>query len=253
MKRLSFCILSLITQLSLAQTTPLDVSKSNQWEGFYLSGSIGSLKGTSEIYTNNLYNGYNSPYTNISDANKSSAGLQLGYHWALNSYIFGIEADVNPSTLKSTECRASMYPDPACSFWHGYMNVASETKYKGSLRLKMGYAFSDLMVYVTGGLASVKTSNTLDIHCPDGCGLSDDIAYAGTQAISQNKLRATYGLGGEYAIDKHWRIGADYLFFKSPALTQSLTHSTASYGPQVITSSISNKYELLRVRLIYGF
>lgn len=123
MKLLSFCILCLITHLSLAQTILADVSKSNQWEGFYLSGSVGSLKGTSEIYTNNLYNGFNSPYTNNINANKASVGLQLGYHWALNSYILGIEADINPSTLKSNECRASMYPDPACSTWHGYMNV----------------------------------------------------------------------------------------------------------------------------------
>lgn len=117
----------------------------------------------------------------------------------------------------------------------------------------MGYTFSDLMIYATGGFASVKSSNTLDVHCPEGCGLSDDIAYTAAQTVSQNKLRPIYGVGSEYAIDKRWRIGADYLFFKSPALTQSLTHSTASYGSQVITSSISNKYELLRVRLIYGF
>ena len=253
MKYLLALLLSACSCLTFSQTSSDTPTHSSQWSGPYVSASYGVLNKQSEIYTNNLYNGYNSPYTNTLDSNQSSAGIQLGYLWAFDSYILGVEADFNPATLKNSECRASMYPDPPCKSWEGYMNVSTETKYQGSVRLKFGYAFSDFMLYVTGGLAAAKISSTLDVQCPYGCGLSDDSAYIASRTTSQNKLSATYGVGGEYMFDKHWRLGADYLFFKSPSQSQSLIHSDASYGPQVITSRISNKYDLLRLRLIYAF
>jgi opacity protein-like surface antigen len=245
--------LSVFSSLSFSQLQSDTTSRHSPWNGPYVSASYGVLDKQSEVYTNNLYNGYNSPYTNSLDSNQSSAGIQLGYLWAFNSYILGIEADFNPATLKNSECRASMYPDPPCKAWEGYLNVSTETKYQGSLRMKMGYVFSDFMFYVTGGFSAAKISSTLDVQCPYGCGLSDDSAYTGSKTISQNKLLATYGVGGEYMFDKHWRLGADYLFFKSPSQSQSLIHSGAGYGPQIITSRTSNKYELLRLRLIYAF
>lgn len=253
MKFLLALLLSAFSSLAFSQPASNSDIHPKEWAGPYVSFSYDNLNNQSEIYTNNFYNGYNSPYTNNTSSNKSSAGIQAGYLWAFDSYILGVEADFNPATLKNSECRASMYPDPPCRAWEGYMNVFSETKYQGSIRLKFGYAFSDFMLYVTGGLAATKVSSTLDVQCPYGCGLSDDSAYSASRTLSQNKLSATYGVGGEYLFNMHWRLGADYLFFKSPNLSQSLIHSDASYGPQVITSSISNKYELLRLRLIYAF
>lgn len=231
-----------------------DSSTSEQrWHGFYMSAGSSAFQNKLTTYSNNSYNGDDTSQTVVDKNKKSFGALQIGYNWQIDSYIFGLESDVGSATLNKTSCRGSRDPATPCAdYYYGTLNLTGETKYKGALLGKIGYEVSNFMFYVTGGVVALKVSNILNVDCPSGCGATDANAITSTTTVSRNKLVTAYGLGGEYFLDKNWRLGLDYLFFKTPDLSQSLTH-TATYGPQVITSTNSTHNSLLRVKLIYSF
>ena len=237
----------------VASATNTTVQSHGRWEGSYISGAYSLLRNELNSYSNNLYNGAD---TSLLTSNKSSAGtasIQVGYNWQIDSYVVGVEADVGTNTLSNTSCRGGQYSNTPCGdTYYGTLNLTGETKYQGALLGKLGYDFNDFMLYTLAGAAFIKATNILNVDCPTGCGAFDAIAITNTTAISRNKVEFAYGFGGEYMLDANLRFGLDFLYFKSPDLTQSITHD-ATYGPQVITSANTSSNSLVRAKLIYAF
>lgn len=252
-KFLVFFSIVFSSALSFAQAENTDQSKTNPWEGFYASGSYSSLNSKLTSYSNNSYNGDDTSQTVINKSSKASMGLQLGHNWQFDSIIAGLEIDIGPNSMNQSSCRGVREPGTPCGDWYfGTLNLTSETKYQGAFLGKLGHQFDDFMFYISGGLVYLKSKNIMNVDCPSGCGATDANPLITTTTVSKNKLALAYGVGGEYMLDKNWRLGVDYLYFKSPHLSQSLTHD-ATYGPQVITSTNSNSNSLLRAKLIYAF
>lgn len=236
------------------ESSEIEVVNTSAWQGFYLAGSYGLAKDSSNLSSSFTYNGGGLQTSNNPiDLTKSTPGIQFGYNHQINSYIFGIEADVSPLTMGQAHCArvASGGPDCGDSYWGG-VNLESKSKYKGSAKLRLGYQLNDFMVYVNGGLAYASTTNKLNIDCPSGCTASDAVGFNSITNLSKNLLRFTYGFGGEYMIDRNWRLGLDYSYFRLPDLTQVIVHQ-ATYGPEIITSKNSDAFSQLKLRLIYSF
>jgi opacity protein-like surface antigen len=252
MKRITAIIfLSVMAFSAFSQSN--DRPSKNHWSGFYIAGSLGNFQNNSSVYSDNIYGSYSPNATYASKINKNNLGIQAGYNWNINSYILGLELDVNPSKISKSTCRGSQDPTTSCGdYYYGTLTLVNEISYKGAIKGRVGYEFSDFMIYASGGVAFVKATNTLNVDCPSGCGASDANAITTSSTVSKNSINFTYGFGAEYALDKSWKLGVDYMYFKVPNLNQTLYHS-ATYGTQTMIANNANSNSIYGLRLIYNF
>ena len=113
------------------------------WTGFYIGVNAGlgwSNSGTINISDPILGR------TSINTAGRSGfvGGGQIGYNWQRERWVFGLEADIQYSSLKSGVAWAAYE-------WFGFNS--SNSQYLGTVRARVGYAFDRTLIYLTGGLA----------------------------------------------------------------------------------------------------
>jgi outer membrane immunogenic protein len=109
-------------------------------------------------------------------------GLQGGFNWHFASnVVLGIESDISFGKIEGD------YLSGCC--------VVKIDRF-GTVRLRTGYAFNNLLIYGTGGLAWAKTDN----NYLNGMGYSD-----------RPLVGAAFGAGVEYALSPLWSVKGEYL------------------------------------------
>jgi opacity protein-like surface antigen len=180
-------------------------------------------------------------------------GVIAGYNFSVHQFVLGLEGDYNPSQHNTSICRGSTDTPSICNdAWLGYSKLSSEIKYKGSLRVRGGYQLHKYLAYITAGAAFVQTKNNLDVFCPDGCSTSDAAPFLSNTTTIKNETRPIYGIGAEYKLTNKLNVGMEYLILKTSRVSQSVNHA-ATYGSQLISSDITGKISISRLRLAYTF
>jgi outer membrane immunogenic protein len=159
------------------------------WTGFYIGAHAGYSWGSGTST-------YVDPALAAFDINMKPkgflGGVQAGYnHQFSNNVVLGIEADVSWADITD-----SIPYTLAAYAMHGPNTISSKTDYAGSIRGRLGYAFGQVMPYLTGGYAVAHAS----ITATDGP-LHADATYRGW----------VFGGGAEYAATKNVSIKAEYL------------------------------------------
>lgn len=129
-------------------------------------------------------------------------GVQAGYNYQLNQWVVGIEGDYQ---LLDFDTDASFLGSPAGP----YFQTSAELKSLGTLRLRAGYAFDNVLLYGSGGLAVGRGKASLSIQG----GVPG--AFTGPQfSESETEWLVGYAIGAgiEYAIDSAWSVKAEYLY-----------------------------------------
>jgi outer membrane immunogenic protein len=115
----------------------------------------------------------------------------------------------------------------------------------GTVRGRVGVSSDRLLLFGTGGLAYglLETNGRITL---DGARISND---------STSDLRFGWALGAglEYALDKNWLIGADYLFAdlgNGKADTKSAIPTAFEFGE---TGNMELRFSLTRITLKYRF
>lgn len=145
------------------------------WDGYYAGFNIGYGFGTSTWEAT----AFNVKPTGL------LAGLTLGVNWQAGAFVYGIEGDIDLSTMKhSATCGAF-----TCETRNGWL---------GTVRGRIGMAFGQFMPYLTGGLAvgDIKAS-------------SSDLAFPGSRATQYGW---TIGGGIEAALTGNWSAKLEYLY-----------------------------------------
>jgi outer membrane immunogenic protein len=95
------------------------------------------------------------PAVGSDSASSSSwlAGAQAGYNWQRGSVVYGVEADISGTGLKTTMNTTL----PSLNVPFPTANTVSSIDWYGTLRGRLGWATGPLMVYGTGGLAYGQT------------------------------------------------------------------------------------------------
>lgn len=147
------------------------------WTGFYVGINGGGGWGRSS-HTDTL--GVTTGNFNLSGG---LIGGTIGYNWQNANFVYGLEADWDWANIRGTT-------NTNCA-------VGCETKITsfGTLRPRVGMAWDNFLLYVTGGLAW-------------------DTVKAGQPAFSSNNARLgwTVGGGAEAFIAPKWSIKAEYLY-----------------------------------------
>ena len=129
--------------------------------------------------------------SSIFDTNGFLLGGTVGFNYPVSEVLFGLEGDVDWSSLDGSTAGCAINPGGAVA--------ACETKnsFLGTARVRVGYAAERTLIYVTGGAAFGNIQTGLNPPAT-----FDSTTRAGWAA----------GAGLEYAFSGNWSAKAEYLF-----------------------------------------
>lgn len=132
------------------------------------------------------------------DLDGALGGIQIGYLWQRDSWVYGLEADASLTGLDGGGVLKVFTPGPSVT-----ITGSPEPKWLTTVRGRIGYAVDRWQVYGAGGVAVMRADYTI--------GLSNG---AMTQASSAHGTHVgwTLGAGVEYALTDSIRIGLDYRY-----------------------------------------
>jgi len=164
---------------------PPYIAQTYNWSGAYVGINGGGGFGRSD---------FGGLGTGSFDLSGGLVGGTLGYNWQMSPIVFGIEGDIDWSSIRgSTPC--------------GVTSCETRNNWLGTVRGRLGYAADRFMPYITGGAAfgDIKTS------------------VAGIGDSSTTRAGYTVGAGIEAAIAGPWTAKIEYLYV-------DLGHSSTALG-----------------------
>jgi outer membrane immunogenic protein len=153
--------------------------------------------------------------------NGAIAGIQGGYNWQKDRWVFGLEGDVQWSGQKGSSnylCGTPPFTAISCSPLSTFappgtagttLSLDQKLQWFGTLRGRLGTTITPtVLLYVTGGLAvgGIKTDGTLTGITGGGA------AIAATGSSSTTKAGWTVGAGLEGVISGKWTGKVEYLY-----------------------------------------
>lgn len=134
------------------------------WTGLYLGGHGGWGAGGSDV---------SMAVDQTIDISGFLGGLHAGYNYQYQQVVAGVEGDIDWTNADGSETA-------------GGRTFAADADWLSSVRLRLGYAFNNLLIYGTGGVAFG--------------GYNLDIKGAGPDAaVSETLTGFAVGIGAEYA------------------------------------------------------
>lgn len=225
------------------------------WTGFYIGGNVGYSWGRSSD-TSTLTNGAGAVlFTSADRANMDGVigGGQIGYNWQVQSWVWGLEADIQGSGQKGS--RAYLCPTGVCTPPFGVLAVfpgpavpvslEQKLEWFGTVRGRVGVlATPQVLFYATGGLAYGEVKNTATI------GL-----VPVTFSNSDTRVGYTVGAGVEGVIGGNWTAKLEYLWVDLGRTSGSFATTLGALGGGVLASNYSSRItdNIVRVGVNYKF
>ena len=244
------------------------------WSGFYVGANAGYSWGRGEGdnsrtvtaigFGMNSGNNVITPNTvgENTKLNGGLGGIQGGYNWQYNSWLYGLEADVQ-ATGQQGDGR-SQFTAFIGSTTNGIPNTATVTQTTNyrlpwftTLRGRLGFTSERRLVYATAGLAIAEIKSSLSAVAT----FSDPFAPETlSQPSTARDVQAGWVLGAgiETALNDAWSFkleylhmdfggGVDHAFATAPILTGSANVTTAGNVQARLTDDI------VRVGINYRF
>jgi outer membrane immunogenic protein len=184
------------------------------WSGFYVGINGGYGWGTSDWSS-----------AVASDTIKPKGGLvggTLGYNMQTGNWVWGIETDIDYSTIDGTNIGTGI-----CG---GAVGCETQNHWLGTARGRVGYAFDRWLPFITGGAAYG------DVKMTPNSGISE----------TENRLGWTLGGGVEWAFMGAWSAKLEYLYVD----LGNATCSTATCGTETDVGFTAN---VVRLGVNYRF
>ena len=130
-------------------------------------------------------------------------GGQIGYNWQMNSFLLGIESDIQWTDVRSSASVALANTGTGFVAFNG--TASSKLEWFGTTRGRLGFlATPSFLLYGTGGVAYGSIASSWTANFPGTAQLvsgSDTNTRAGWVA----------GVGGEWKMNRNWIFGVEYL------------------------------------------
>lgn len=201
----------------------------SRWTGPYVGATMGAVSGNVNAVSRvdcasggflcapGMYepNGAQLSATATGGARRSAflGGGTLGYNFQVNSFVVGVEADLNWTNLRvSKGGRVSSLnaglTNPGSVPVVSTLSAGSEIDWIGTLRGRAGYLVgSSVLLYATGG-AAIAGFAAVNSYRDDW--VFNGGAVGGGRSAS---IKASYifGGGGEWSLNDQWTLRAEYL------------------------------------------
>lgn len=191
----------------------------SNWTGLYFGGHLGygfaDISGTTTA-ANGAAGGI--PATESANLNLDdlTRGVQAGFNQQFaNRVVIGVEGDFSWTKLYGTQQARATEGTLAQGGW-----LQAETDYQfdwsATLRGRVGYAFDQLLVYGTAGLAFVKEAQLRTQYQSDSASASLPAGRFTAEFLKESSgaVRSGWTVGGgfEYALTNHWSLTGQYLY-----------------------------------------
>jgi outer membrane immunogenic protein len=224
------------------------------WAGVYLGmnggwGWTNSNNGNPTLALNDTVGGALFAPITIASSNHNAQsavfGGQIGYNWQVQSWVLGVEGDIDGAKIVSSQ--QIVFPATALLGSGGTGFLTEKQDWLASIRGRVGYTSGAGMIYITAGGAwtNVQLSAGATIA---GAGGGD----SGPFSLSTTRSGYVIGGGYEYMIDAHWMARAEYLYY---GFTGAVTASNLITAvPAVVTANASNfNTSVARIGINYKF
>jgi outer membrane immunogenic protein len=180
---------------------PAMIAAVYDWSGFYigLNGGGGSSRNCWNLTADNGVALANTPREGCHDATGGLAGGQVGYRWQSASWVFGVEAQGDWANLKGSSASATaLIP----------FNNRTKIDGIGLFTGQVGYAWSNILLYVKGG-AAVTDNKYSNVFTATGVVFTTS---------SDTRWGGTVGAGIEVGFAPNWSVAVEYdhLFMGTP-------------------------------------
>lgn len=136
--------------------------------------------------------------SNWFDVDGFAGGLTAGYNVQFaGNWVAGIEADLSISGVDGAFGPGNLGQPDGSSWGCGSDACTTDVDWYATARARLGYAFDNLLVYGTGGLAIGRVKSQI----------VDDLAFY----VSDTNIGWSAGAGVEYALNQNWSVKAEYL------------------------------------------
>jgi outer membrane immunogenic protein len=206
-----------------------------RWEGLYAGVTAGYGIGAGS--TQNLETGFG-PLGVDSSPRGVVGGFTAGYNWQMGKFVFGPEADINLSDMKSVGNATGN----AFGFIPIGATYSQATDEFYTARLRLGYLIApDLLLYGTGGYVA---------GCGTVAGNTTIFSYPESTFTAKNCFSGTtYGGGIEKKLRRGWSVKAEYLRLNPKATNVSYLNPNGA----MTTLPIDNRANIFRVGLNFAF
>src|SRR3982074_388675 len=218
---------------------PMLADPASNWSGFYVGIHGGGGMANADILDpDGRFFGANTKF----HTGFGTAGGQIGYNWQMNSFVFGVEGDLNYMSARSSHPVAL-----ANSFFD---TTAENFKLDafGSLRARAGLAVDSTLIYVTGGPGWGHSASSVT---------SDDLISPLRFQSIDNEWRMGFaaGFGVERMMTQNLVLRAEYLYLDFLSKQQNLIRSDGvlSCGTANCHKDLANTASIARVALSYKF
>lgn len=166
-------------------------------------------------------------------------GAQAGYNWQSSHFVFGIEGDIQGAAMK----QSLVLTHAAIPGFFATMHTASsELDWFGTVRGRIGYAWNQVLLYGTGGVAYGFTSDSASSQVVPP-------PPFGTGSNSGTRVGWAAGAGVEWAFRPSWSVKGEYL----RADLGSSTTRVAFPSGDFIDYRFRHTYDIVRVGINYKF
>lgn len=198
-----------------AKADPMYGSAGVDWSGFYGgvhlgygtgdAKTTGDLSGECRIFCGSTfgYRDFGLSKTGKFQMNGIFGGAQLGHNFRTGNFVFGYEADISASDIKTRgddNALIELFDDRI-----RIGSVKSSVDWYGTARGRVGHLLAeDLLIYATGGLAFGEVTSSIGLDVGRNC--------CGSVSSSDIKLGYSFGGGVEAAASKNFSLKLEYLY-----------------------------------------
>jgi outer membrane immunogenic protein len=165
----------------------------------------------------------------ISFAHRAS-NYSTGYRWQIGSAVFGLEAQGDWASLRSSHV----------SIVNPLLTDTSKVTGLGLFTDQIGYAWNAALLYVKGG-AAVTSNNLQQVTT---------IGAVGVNLATSTRWGGTMGVGFEYGFAPNWSAGIEYDHLFMGNANNSFT---VPAGAAAVVNRISQDVDMVTVHVNYKF
>jgi outer membrane immunogenic protein len=189
----------------------------------------------------------------------AEVGGQIGCNRQWGSYVLGVEADLNWSSLRNTiDASFAAFPsaNPAFTISPETESLSTRLDWFSTIRARGGFAWDRWLVFATGGLAigNFQSSSSIVYGTTGTSPVFSGAAHLGSSSIT--RLGLAVGGGLEYAFANNWSLKAEYLYldFGSWSYASGLTvPAIAIPAGYSWTTNVTAREHIARVGINYRF
>jgi outer membrane immunogenic protein len=207
------------------------------WNGFYVGGNVGGVKGDSHVFTYTLFSptGYfaasSIPAIAFAGNTKVSprgftGGGQAGYNFQHGHWVLGAEADFGVMHVSDDAFTTAVYPCCAPTSFGITQTTSTDWLFTARPRIGVGNAF--FVIYGTGGLAMTNLNYKA---------VFNDTFASAHESASASELATGWVAGGgvdfKTAANSHWSGRFEYLYADFGSGVQTTSTNLAAFTPAI--------------------